>query len=116
MASVTASDEVLGRMDPEHRRWVQEFGARVRELLRERLRDLRLFGSYARGEAHAESDIDLLVLVDGLDESTWRAVVDLASSISPRLAPLTQDFDRYHAPPSRASGLYEDIRRESVRL
>lgn len=39
----------------------QRFGARLREV--------RLFGSTARGERHEESDIDVAVIVDKLD---WR--------------------------------------------
>lgn len=38
-----------------------------------RLREVRLFGSYARGEAGIESDVDLLVLVD---ELTWREAIE----------------------------------------
>jgi len=34
----------------------------------ERLRELRLFGSYSRGEADEDSDVDVLVLVDGLTD------------------------------------------------
>jgi predicted nucleotidyltransferase len=37
---------------------------------RERLREVRLYGSWARGDAHPESDIDLLVVLDQLD-SRW---------------------------------------------
>ena len=39
------------------------------ELLQTRLVSLVLFGSVARGEAHATSDIDLLVVADGLPRS-----------------------------------------------
>ena len=116
MASSPSTIEALERLDPRRRRWIEEFRDRLRALLGERLRDLRLFGSEARGEGGAESDIDLLVLVDGFDEKTWRAVHDLAYSISPWLAPLVEDFERYHAPRSRATGLYQAIREESVRL
>src|SRR5204862_204643 len=34
-------------------------------------RELRLFGSFARGEAHEGSDVDVLVLVDGLTTSEF---------------------------------------------
>lgn len=37
---------------------------------RERLLDVRLYGSWARGEADADSDIDLLVVLDRID-SRW---------------------------------------------
>lgn len=85
MPSSTSTTEALGRLDPRRRRWVEEFRGRLRALLGERLRDLRLFGSEARGQGGAESDIDLLVLVDEFDEQTWRAVLDMAYSISPWL-------------------------------
>lgn len=42
----------------------------LKELYGDRLRDVILFGSWARGDAHPESDIDLLVVLDQVD-STW---------------------------------------------
>lgn len=116
MERVLSSEEVIERLDPRQRRWVEEFRDQLRASLGDRLRDLRLFGSHVRGKTHAESDIDLLVLVDGLDEEIWRTVIDMAHLISPWLSPMIEDFDRYHSPRSRATGIYEGIRRESVRL
>jgi predicted nucleotidyltransferase len=45
--------------------------ATLRRRLRGRAQEAYLFGSYARGEAHAESDIDLIVVAD-----TTRAFLD----------------------------------------
>lgn len=42
----------------------------LRGLYGERLRQVLLFGSWARGDAHPESDIDLLVVLDEV-ESVW---------------------------------------------
>lgn len=42
----------------------------LRALYGARLRRLFLFGSWARGDAHPESDIDLLVVLDRVD-SPW---------------------------------------------
>jgi len=42
----------------------------LRRLYGDRLRKVLLFGSWARGDAHLESDIDLLVVLDELD-SPW---------------------------------------------
>ncbi len=44
--------------------------ADLRRLYGDRLRQVLLFGSWARGDAHPESDIDLLVVLDRVD-SPW---------------------------------------------
>jgi hypothetical protein len=62
-----AVDEALARFRSAI---AARFGARLREVL--------LFGSWARGDAHEESDVDVLVVVDGLDESERREVMDAA--------------------------------------
>ncbi|MFL5798628.1 MAG: nucleotidyltransferase domain-containing protein [Actinomycetota bacterium] len=116
MPSSASTIEALGRLDPRRREWIEEFRDRLRALLGARLKDLRLFGSEARGQGSAESDIDLLVLVDGLDVATWRSILDMAHMISPWLSPLIEDYERYHAPRSRATGIYRAIREDSVRL
>jgi len=45
------------------------YAARLRARFGERLRDVRLFGSFARGEAGPRSDVDVLVVVDGLTDA-----------------------------------------------
>ena len=42
-----------------------EFKRELRHLYGERLKDVILFGSYARGEARAGSDIDVMVILRG---------------------------------------------------
>jgi hypothetical protein len=42
------------------------------------MREFVLYGSQARGEANEESDTDLLVVIEGLDERERREVFDLA--------------------------------------
>jgi predicted nucleotidyltransferase len=76
----TAEDALQARPDPELPEIVRPFDARaiaravaddLRVIYGKRLRKILLFGSWARGDAHPESDIDLLVV---LDEATDRAV------------------------------------------
>ena len=43
---------------------LQELKQRLQELYGERLKGLYLFGSHARGEASADSDIDVAVILD----------------------------------------------------
>ena len=44
---------------------LNEFKRELRDLYGERLTDVILFGSYARGEAHVDSDIDVMVILRG---------------------------------------------------
>lgn len=44
---------------------LDEFKANLQELYAERLKNIILYGSYARGEARDESDIDILVILAG---------------------------------------------------
>lgn len=116
MASSTSAAAALARLNPDERRWVEEFRDRLRAELGPRVKDLRIFGSKVRGDDHPESDLDLLVLIEGLDSATSKWISRTASSISGWLTPAVFDFDRYHAPINRASGFYKEMRRESVRL
>jgi predicted nucleotidyltransferase len=92
----------------------ERFGARVSELV--------LFGSHARGDAHEESDVDVLVAIDGLSEEDRLAVLDFASlldSAAPEwvgLSPLVYSSEQ--AARMRAGGrrLFRDIDREGIRL
>jgi predicted nucleotidyltransferase len=53
----------------------------IRERLGTRIVSIRLFGSYARGEATSESDVDCLVLLDRADRDADRAITDLAADL-----------------------------------
>lgn len=116
MVSTLSAGEVLDRLDAEERQAVEEFRDRLRAELGPRLRDLRIFGSKARGDDHGDSDIDLLVLIDGDAGPTADRVRELAASINGLLWPVVYNFDRYHDPVFRASGFYKELRKESVRL
>jgi predicted nucleotidyltransferase len=79
---------VLAREDRLLSRSVERALAELRDLLRARfgarLREVTLFGSHARGEAHEESDVDVLVVVDDLSSGDKRAVFDLAYDVDRR--------------------------------
>jgi len=44
---------------------IEEFKVEVRELYSKRLKNVILYGSYARGEATDDSDIDMAVVLEG---------------------------------------------------
>ncbi len=116
MVSTTSPDVALARLAEDDRQAVVRFRHELRALLGPRLRDLRLYGSKVRGDDHDESDIDMLVLVDSYDGTLGRAISDLAYSIDTWLAPNVVAFDAYHAPSSRVTGFYQELRKESVKL
>ena len=97
--------ELSGAFDPFE---IAASAARdLRRLYGERLRNVLLFGSWARGDAHPESDIDLLVVLDHV-ESVWdelermddildRHSVENETVVS-ALVVAEEDFDRPQVP------------------
>jgi len=88
-----------------------------------RLREVVLFGSHARGEAHEESDVDVLVVIDDLTEAERRDVIGMSYGAEDKgddgwvgLSPLP--VSTAHAAEQRARGrlLFRDIEREGVRV
>ena len=77
---------------------------RLRAQFGSRLRELRLFGSFARGEAHEHSDVDVLVLVDRL---TDREMGDALGEV----APVIVDTGVPLAPVAMATERLEELRR-----
>lgn len=116
MVSAIPAEVILAQLPDADRQAVLRFREELRQMLGPRLRDLRIYGSKVRGDDHDESDIDMLVLLDARDWPTWGAIVDLAGSISTWISPRIIAFDSYHAPSSRATGFYKELRRESVKL
>ena len=93
---------------------LKQFKAEVKKLFGERLDRVVLFGSRSRGNADPDSDFDLLVTAESLDEADQKRVFDIAADLSLEygtvLAVLvvpTTDFreDRYFY-------LYENLQRE----
>lgn len=116
MVADISADEVLARLSPDDRRAVEWFRNDLRAEYGDRIRDLRLYGSKARGDDHDESDIDILVLLDVSDSETDLLITYMAHFIDPRLSPMIFTFDRYHTPSHRVTGYYQEMRKESVRL
>jgi predicted nucleotidyltransferase len=74
----------------------EHFAQRLRAEFGQCVTDVRLFGSKARGEASADSDIDVLVLINRSDYATKHGILWLAAEVSlafnvlinPRVIPL----------------------------
>lgn len=88
-------------------------------LYAQRLRELILFGSYARGDYTKGSDIDLLLLLDGLDDPVaerdryFEAICDLSLKYDTVLSVIPVDYRTYQ---SRKTPLILNALREGVRI
>jgi hypothetical protein len=93
----------------------ERFGSRLRELV--------LFGSHATGEAHEDSDVDILVVIEGLTPAERGEVMDLAvwADAADRehwvgLAPLPYSELEVAEHRARERRLFRDIERVGVRV
>jgi predicted nucleotidyltransferase len=82
--------------------------------------ELRLFGSFARGEADEDSDIDVAVVLEHVDWHTRGAVIDLATDVGLpfdlRISPTVFDRETWERWRREERPLVMDIEREGVPL
>jgi len=102
------------------RQLVVEFVAAAREALGDDLVRARLFGSYARGEAHEGSDVDVLLVVRDLTFPRKRQLLDLAYDVAApagiHISPTTLDLATYETWRRQERALVMDAEREGVPL
>jgi len=99
---------------PAVRQALAEFRRALAARLGDRLRETRLFGSYARGDFTDESDVDVLVLADRLHPAEHRAIVDEAVLLG--LAVLILAPERLQALRARELLIAQDIDHEGIPL
>ena len=112
-ASVTIPRTVEGTLDA--------FVTGVRARFGQRVAGIRLFGSYARGEANDESDVDCLVLLDHVDRDDDRAITDLSADLTWQLAgvvisPMVMSVDEFDRWKARERATPLAIEREGIAL
>jgi predicted nucleotidyltransferase len=99
---------------------VRQLVAGARERLAGEILEVRLFGSRARGEGHAESDVDVAFVVTANGRRRRYEVYDLAYDLSltsgVRLAPLVIAGERLDELRRRERLLAADLDREGIPL
>jgi len=78
MEQATVDRLAAAQLTNNERRVVERFASRLKDELGNDLRGLWLYGSRARGAAHPESDVDLLVIADGGRDRYGRIAGDLS--------------------------------------
>lgn len=71
----------LEHLTNDEKKAVAEIREHLNRLVGSRLRGLYVFGSKARGDYDAESDVDLAILVDELDKSMKRSIIDIVVEV-----------------------------------
>jgi len=102
-----------------NRKWkdaLDEFIRELKEKYKNNIDEIIIFGSYARGEAKEDSDIDILIIGDvKLDE-----VIDISFPILLKygvyISPIIMSKDHYEFLKSEKTSLMRNILREGVRL
>ncbi len=101
------------------KRALKELKQFLSEIYGDRLQGVYLYGSYARGDFHAGSDVDILLVLKGTVNPGQEI-----SRLSLRVSDICLDHDVLIAVfpvpeewlQSRKSPLFENVRREGVRL
>lgn len=95
-----------------------EFKTQLLQLYGNELAELILFGSYARGDNHEESDIDFAVILHNPNTRT-SAEIPKTSMISSRLSlkyglMLSTLPTSLHKKQTSMQGIYQEIRKEGI--
>lgn len=97
---------------------VAELARELRRRYGEAVLEVRLFGSFARGEADEESDVDVAVVMESADWQTRREVIDLATDTGLphdlRISPTIFDRETYETWRRHERALVKDVEREGV--
>jgi predicted nucleotidyltransferase len=109
---------VTQRDNPVLKGVLDEFRRRLTEHFAERLIGLILFGSYARGEAGPDSDIDVAVVLDRIDSHSERVLpMQLAGELDgPLLMPIVLSKAEIEFLRAREDILAESLDREGIPL
>ena len=67
---------------PMIQKCIERFTAQVRESVGDRIKEIRLYGSWARQEGRIDSDIDVAVIVDRKDLNIMKTISSIASDVS----------------------------------
>ena len=122
------AEEVIGNMNyqrlsslPERdRRAVKAFSERVWQTYPKRVSQMVLFGSKARGDSHAYSDIDVLLIVDREDWRFRHAISGIAADVSLAydvlIGPRVIGQKRWARMRHRRITLYENVQADGIEL
>ncbi len=101
---------------------IKKFVEQIQKILRNRLKKVILYGSYARGDFHKNSDIDIMILTD-LDEEEIENYRDKISDVAYDieldtgviLSPVIKNIEKYNIRTGFIP-FYKNVQKEGVVL
>lgn len=103
---------------------INEFIEGVNKILGNRVKQIILYGSYARGDFNKDSDIDIMILTDLTDDEIveyrkkiWSYAYDIesANNFEIEISPLLKNIDKFNYW-LEAKPFYMNIQKEGVIL
>lgn len=117
---MTKTRRELDHLTDEERETLAEFLRALREQFDGRVQAVVLFGSRARGEAQAESDMDVVVVMNGADLAASKGVRYLGVEVWPKhgIYVSTRVWSQAHwrRLEKLQTLLYQNIRRDGIDL
>jgi len=111
---------MLGKLNETEEKAVLEFKKEVLEKLGNNVREITLFGSKARGDYTAGSDVDLLVVIKEEDRWMKREIIDVSTDVLFKLdvfiSPKVMSEKHYLNLLRLQTGFIKNIQREGIKI
>jgi predicted nucleotidyltransferase len=117
-----SGNTTLMRLTPLEQQTALEFARRVRAHMAHRALDIRVFGSRSRGEGRADSDLDILILLDEVALKDRNDISDIGTNLLLEkllpfpIAPRVMSKEHYEMLKSLERLLPTEIERDGITL
>jgi len=99
---------------------LQEFTTRIKSVLNNNIREIKLFGSKSTGRFHEDSDIDVLVLVYQRDEEVFDLISEILLDVELKhdalISPVVLTYEEFTKDMEYNTAFYQEVSRDGVTI